>query len=319
MRTLAYAIALGLLPATPAAQQQPPAPAFQTTADSVSVEVSVRSGTRPVSGLTASDFEVWDNGVRQHVRIADLDRVPLDVTLIVDVSWARARKSYLETARADTAAIARMLLPTDRLRLMAFSDEVVELLHLQPGGTEIVVPELAPGQMTSLNDALVAALIRPVEADRRGLVIAFTDGYDNLSVLTSSRLKRVAERAEAVLHLALGPASTGSAIEGVRPSTALEYPQMGPLRLVLPGEVNPQFRETVIAAAEATGGRVHTTTVRSESIARPFRQIFEDYRSSYLLQYELRDVRREGWHDIKVQVTRRDNYTVRARRGYYIE
>jgi len=40
---------------------------FRSTSDAVSVDVSVRSGSRPVRGLTPDDFRLSDNGVPQTV------------------------------------------------------------------------------------------------------------------------------------------------------------------------------------------------------------------------------------------------------------
>jgi hypothetical protein len=47
---------------------------------------------------------------------------------------------------------------------------------------------------------------------------------------------------------------------------------------------------------------------------------YRQYRRGYLLQYQPAGVPREGWHDVKVEVTRPGKkYSVRARRGYFIE
>src|SRR5690606_10650553 len=42
-------------------------PAFRVSTDLVTVDVLVFRGREPVQGLTASDFELTDNGVRQTV------------------------------------------------------------------------------------------------------------------------------------------------------------------------------------------------------------------------------------------------------------
>ena len=56
----------GVGPPVFAAQQDPP-PTFRASADFVGIDVSVRRAGRPVTGLTAADFAVLDNGVRQDV------------------------------------------------------------------------------------------------------------------------------------------------------------------------------------------------------------------------------------------------------------
>src|SRR5262249_26341382 len=41
--------------------------AYRSSVDAVAIDVAVLAGARPVSGLTAADFEITDNGVRQTI------------------------------------------------------------------------------------------------------------------------------------------------------------------------------------------------------------------------------------------------------------
>jgi hypothetical protein len=50
------------------------------------VDVHVRDGGRPVAGLTATDFDVRDNGVRQQIRAVTFEDVPVSLLLAFDVS-----------------------------------------------------------------------------------------------------------------------------------------------------------------------------------------------------------------------------------------
>ena len=53
--------------------------------------------------------------------------------------------------------------------------------------------------------------------------------------------------------------------------------------------------------------------------AGDFKQIFDDFRASYVLRYTPAGVSREGWHDLNVKVRAPDTskMTIRARRGYW--
>src|SRR5262245_26742931 len=68
--------------------QEPTSPqaVFRTTADLVAVDVSVRTAGSPLAGLTTSDVVLTDNGVTQQVEVVDAQAMPIDVTLIADVS-----------------------------------------------------------------------------------------------------------------------------------------------------------------------------------------------------------------------------------------
>ena len=64
----------------PRASQQ----VFKSGVDGVTVVVSVRSGNKPVPGLTAEDFELRDNGVAQAITSVAAEQVPLDLSLLLD-------------------------------------------------------------------------------------------------------------------------------------------------------------------------------------------------------------------------------------------
>ena len=65
--------------------QQPPV--FRAAANAVIVDVSVRdSSRRTMTDLTAADFTVMDNGVAQAVDTVSYGRLPIDVTVGLDIS-----------------------------------------------------------------------------------------------------------------------------------------------------------------------------------------------------------------------------------------
>src|SRR5687768_17731231 len=80
---LAGVAAAGVL----AAEQQP---VFRSAADAVTVNVSVRRSNRPVTDLRARDFVVRDNGVTQTVAALVYEKLPVDVTVLLDVSGSVA-------------------------------------------------------------------------------------------------------------------------------------------------------------------------------------------------------------------------------------
>jgi len=77
--TLVFAMA-------PVLGAQDPQATFRTSTNRVSVDVSVRREGRPVTGLAATDFELFDNGVKQNVIELSYEQLPIDVTVALDVS-----------------------------------------------------------------------------------------------------------------------------------------------------------------------------------------------------------------------------------------
>src|SRR5215831_6096173 len=82
---------------------------FKSNVDGVIIPVSVTSGNRPVSNLTAADFEVRDNGVVQGIQRADSEKVPLDLTLLLDLSSSvdGPQLQRLKSAVSDTAGLLK--------------------------------------------------------------------------------------------------------------------------------------------------------------------------------------------------------------------
>ena len=88
-------------------------PSFRSTVDLVRVDVLVTDDGRPVPGLAAADFEVFDNGVRQQVTVLSADDLPIRVLLALDLS-----ESVDGGRLADLQTAARLLVgslrPDDR-------------------------------------------------------------------------------------------------------------------------------------------------------------------------------------------------------------
>ena len=75
-----------LLLAVVLASSSPLAQTFRSRADGVRVDVLVTQNGHPVRGLRAADFELRDEGVLQRIALVDVDKIPLNVVLILDSS-----------------------------------------------------------------------------------------------------------------------------------------------------------------------------------------------------------------------------------------
>jgi VWFA-related protein len=275
-------------------QQQP---VFRSSANAVQIEVSVRNGNRPVTGLTGRDFEVIDNGVPQKVELISIETVPLDVTFVLDVSREAFSHGRIREFRTDVQRLVALLDPESRFRILADGTYVSEVVAMQPATAQLSLDDALPvGGGTSTPDAIIAALIRSTTPGRRHLVAAFIEGIDYYSVNDGSRVLEIAQRADAVLHVALAPTYQGGYGRG---------------RLMVP----PSAR-SFVEAAEATGGAGHPF---DRNVVAVFRDILSDYRASIVLRYAPEGVARSGWHQVRVRLNGagRTKYTVRARQGYF--
>ena len=313
---------------------------FRTGTEIVFVDVSVRDGSQAVSGLTAGDFELSDNGVRQVVESVEGTAVPIDLTLIVDVSGNPGRPWTKRLRNADVTkpiereiADARQLLrPTDRLRLLAIDSQIQQLLPLTERDAISPIGALQFDGLAGLYDTLAAALLQPSEPARRHVIVARTKGRDTISSITADAVQDIAATSDALLHVVVEETtfSNEAALDAFQcnrnlmgicaPTRRSWFPfrdhlfTIGELRRLLPPGL------TLAAAAEKTGGRLHRTEVITEpTLTSTFRRAFEDFRSGYMLRYSPRGVAKPGWHTIDVKVRGGNKYQVRARNGYGVD
>ena len=330
-------IAAILAAATPIARQQPQRPIFRGASDLVIVPVSVRSSGTPVAALLADDFVVTDNGVRQTVESLSGEAVPADITIVVETS--AAMKNYLGTLNEQVRKIAALVRPTDRFEVLGVDTYVEEILPLQYAAQQLPIPKLHPGGLASVNDALVAALLREPDQERPHLIIAMTDTIDTMSGTTMKTVRDVARYSDATLIIAwvtlsADPKGFGSYPELTWSTSAenLERYSRGATERTQPKtrgwlpHYDPPPHRTLSAfaalkeAAEMTGGALHPPGVFTDRTAAAiFDKLYADFRHGYVLRYVAHDVAREGWHEIKVTIPRFPAYDVRAKRGYWVE
>lgn len=161
------------------------------------------------------------------------------------------------------------------------------------------------GQGVDLADGLFYAMAWPVDADRRHLIVAFTDGWDTASTVEMHSLPTFAARSDAVLHAVFWrtPGEDDRNAGGWNIVTSNRAP--------LDQRWRASFN-TMDAVVETTGGLLHRARNASEALA----EIVADFRSSYILRYSPRGVALAGWHDLKVKLTRPGSFSIRARKGY---
>lgn len=295
---LAAAVDITPLPARVLAQAQELV--FRAQTDLVTVDVSVWSRGRPVRGLSAADFVVHDAGVKQTLHSASTEDVPIDVTLFIDTSSSMADLQL--ALQRDAATILGMLRPIDRLRVLTLGYDVHDWLSWQSPARERTFTMPPVGRVSNIYDAVWMAMIRRPDPGRRHLVVALTDGDDWASVMPSANLVEAASRSESVLHIVKLRSSSGGSR---RPW------QWMAIRPDVNGQANLQ------EAALRTGGRMHDAATVGRQVVSAFERAFDDFRQGYVLSYAYQGPAVEGWHDIAVAVEKSDDYSVRARRGYF--
>ncbi|MBI4476696.1 MAG: VWA domain-containing protein [Acidobacteria bacterium] len=296
MRRLAAANSLlvAVCLTTPVMSQQP---VFRSGIELVRVDVGVTRGRRPIGNLKASDFEVFDNGVKQRIESADVEQLPLDAILILDVSGS-VRGEKLRELRQAAEAFSNGLQPADAAALITLSHEISLPSDLTADRSIIAAAlqqSLAAGA-TSLRDGIYAALALRRSEARRNVVLVFTDGLDNASWLTEDQLRTAVQHSNSLLYV-----------------VGLRRPEPDRVRTIR--EMITRSERFITRLVESTGGRVwHAES--SDWLKRAFLEVLEDIRTRYVLTYYPTDVASDGWHTLTVQV-KRSGLTVQAREGYF--
>jgi VWFA-related protein len=278
------------VPEAPYVQQQQPT--FRTRADVVAVDVSVRDGSRVVSNLKAEDFEVYDNDVLQQVTDVSYGKVPIDVTVILDVSQSVTGQTLTALRRA-VLQLARDKGKQDRLKLMTFNMRVSRVVDFttETPDVERALRMTQGGGGSSIWDAMAVALVSASDPDRRQLVMLFSDSADTSSTLDAEALVGLAQR-------------TTAAISAVVPGSGLQFLQRPGL---------PVLRRL----ATESGGGVYGVSVGGSDLSSVFQRALDQFRSSYVLHFTPNGVERTGFHALRVSVKDRKTVQITARRGYF--
>jgi VWFA-related protein len=274
---------------------------FRSTAELVSVDVLATDGRTPIAGLKANDFELTDNGVPQTVEQIYLEKLPLNVFMVLDSSGS-VRGERLKSLKAGAFTLIDRLRPSDRAALVSFSHrlDLRAALTSDAAALRRAVDALDADGSTSLRDAAFAGLALRGAAASRTLVLVFSDGLDTASVLTEDRVLEIARRSDAIVYCI-----------GIRQPAA--RPRGGP-PLANNAPIDHRFLERL---SRETAGRL-LYAEQNRDIERTFARVIDEFNSRYVLGYAPRGVAGKGWHRLDVRLKNKGG-TILARRGYFAE
>jgi VWFA-related protein len=258
-------------------------PAFHTGVEVVAVDVAVARGDVPVAGLSADDFVVTDNGVRQRIDTVTVSQVPLSVTLVLDAS-ASVAGERLDSLIAASEAAVNELRADDRVSLITFSSGVVRPVAFTANfeSARSALHAITGYGHTTMRDGVFLALRATPHDSTRPLLLVFTDGLDTSSWLSEDDLLESVRRANLVIHaVTVGP-----------------------------------YQPFLNKVTHETGGRTWSGS-SNRDLQELFRRAIRDMRDRYVLTYTPGGVSRTGWHALHVKLVRTHG-DVLARPGYWV-
>ena len=297
-------------------------PLFRARVEAVRLDVLVTRDGVPVRGLTTDDFEVRDNAVFQRVTsVSARETVQLGVVLDTSGSMTGQR---IAIARAATTELVAQLAPRDTVAVVAFGDQVTSLAR-QSGPEAFpldALGRLSAGGSTALIDGIYAGLLETGPARGPRLLLVMTDGRNNLSTITGSRVIDVARRLETAIYpVAVEVDQDRQVIRGWLNRHDGSAQQAHPSESVFRSDTKQGTSDALAllhVLAEATGGRAIEAQWDTR-LGAVFRSVLEEYRQRYIVTYTPEGVRTDdGWHTLDVRVRQR-GLAVRTRTRYWAD
>jgi Ca-activated chloride channel homolog len=300
---LAFAVVVLAALQSVAGQESTPATNGEDPRISVDVNLVVLHATvsdphgHPIAGLQQRDFEVYEDGDPQTIRLFANEDVPVNAGLVVDHSGSMRRKLAEVSAAART--FAELSNPDDRMFVVNFNEHVSLGL---PKGTsftgssaelELAIARAPATGKTALYDGIAEALDKlPAGGLDKKVLIIISDGGDNASTHTLAQVLKLAEQSSAIIY------------------TIGVYDDDDPDR-------NPKVLRTL---ANATGG-IPFVSGDIRELAALCTRIAHDIRSQYTIGYAPNQPGQPGdFRTIRVAAksARHGKLSVRARAGYLV-
>lgn len=248
---------------------------------------------RLVDGLTAADFEIYEDRERRPVAYFSQERVPLSLGLVLDASDSMYGQRIVDARLALNRFLLELLEPLDEAFLLVFNHRptVATDWTVTPSRLSPELAEIRPYGATAMYDAMLEALPQfESRRHQRAAIVLVSDGADTASDHPVREVRDRLRRSEAFVY-----------------AIAIDGKTSAPIN----DRVNPQaLREMT----DESGG--YTEVVRDTSELGPAaRRIADELNHQYTLGYTPSKPPDGRYRRIRVRIVGRD-YIVRARRGY---
>jgi len=323
----------------------------------VNTPVTVRDGRRDmVHNLEARDFRITDNGVTQRISHFDLGGDPLSMVILLQTS-SRIEPLLPQVRKTGILFTQTVMGPTGEAAVVGFNDSVDKLQDFTTNADllENTIAHLGEGTSGSkLYDAMAVGVemlsgrpqATPDKPGRRRVLMILSEATDAGSEARLGEVLRQAQLANVTIY-SVGLSTTRAELQakpkdtrpqitppgtfplppqpGVPQTPTSEENRYGNIDLMAAAvwvvqHIHDQVKDHALElAATATGG-VHLSTFKDRSIEKAIDEIGGELHSQYTISYTPTGSDAIGYHEIKVNILRRDakNLKVRARPGYFL-
>lgn len=281
---------------------------------------------RPVTNLTQSNFQVYEDGVMQQISRFEPTEMPFSVVLVLDMSGSTL--GFRPVIKQSATRFLDALSPNDRVAVVEFYDKINLRNDFTTDRSTILNSiNVANGRgKTQFYRALEFALDKLArEKSRRKAIIVLTDGVDTAvrdkdrSLLEKLHDDQIPTAIDASKSEALTNVLNRSDAQGVT-IYPLALPTGDPAKLADPTPrqiaMFTAARSRLQTLADRTGGTLNTIN-RLEEMGRLYAQVAAELRTLYTVEYSSSNEKRDGrWRSIRIDV-REPQLIARTRQGYY--
>ena len=297
------------------ARAQAPEPdVLRIDTDLVNLNVSVfnRKGAQLPVSLQQRDFAVFDNGEPQEISFFASNDAPFDLVLLLDLSGSTADKIGL--IRKSAKRFVDAARPGDRIAILTFTADILLVSKLtsdHPALKKSIDDIEKPMGGTNFWDALQFVLehivVQSRVEQRRSAVVVMTDGVDNAlpevfgegSKTTFDELDEMVRRSDTIVL----PIDLDTERESNWHGT--------------PPAAYAIAREQLALLASESGNQVYQAR-KLKDLKGVYQHVIRDLSTVYSIGYRPATRKHDGaWHAVTVQLPGRDDFGVRARRGYF--
>jgi VWFA-related protein len=336
-------------------QKGPPPSVIKLQTILVNTPVTVRDAKgEMVHDLDMKDFRVTDNGVEQKISHFDLGSEPMSIVVVVETS-SRVTAILPEIRKTGTLLTQMVMGPDGEAAIVGFNDSVDKLQDFTANADaiETKITRLREGtDGARLYDAMKLgvemlsgrAAATPTKPGRRRVMLVLAEAVDKGSEAKLGEVLRQAQLENVTIY-SVGISSTRAALakkqEYKRPvqptpeGTFGQPPVPGTVQTPISEDnryggvdllalavwavthAKDQITENSLQIATTATGGAHLATWKDQTIEKAIDEVGGELHSQYTLSYTPTGTDVSGYHEIKVDVDRKE-LRVRARPGYYL-
>lgn len=293
----------------------------------VRLNVGVVDGRgHPMTSLAQSNFEVFEDGVKQQISRFEPSDAPFSVVLMLDMSGSTL--GFRPVIKQSAVRFLDALAPNDRVAVVEFYDKINLRNDFTTSRATILNSiNVSNGQgKTYLYKALNFALDKlSRENSRRKAIIVLTDGVDtgikdnDRDLLEKLKDDQIATAIDPGRNSLLNEVLNRSDAQGVT-VYPLALPTGDPAKLADPTPrqiaMFKAARDRLQIVADRTGGTLHTIN-RLEEMGKLYALVAAELRTLYTLEYTSANEKRDGkWRTVRIDV-RDPELIARTRQGYF--